>query len=72
MTINGEESLPGFHNHIRASGSTLSLDHASIIGDVGEYSYTVSNSYGTVTDTVYLIVFGKCLTYISNLISCYF
>ena len=59
VTINGEENIPGFYNHIHASGSTLSLDRASIIGDVGEYTYTVSNSYGTIRGTVYLIVFGK-------------
>ena len=58
VTINGEESIPGFYNHIHATGSTLTLDHASIIGDVGEYTYMVSNSYGTIQDTVYLIVFG--------------
>lgn len=59
VTINGEENLPGFHNHIHVNGNTLTLDSASIIGDVGEYIYTVSNSYGTVRDTVYLVVFGK-------------
>ena len=61
LTINGQESLPGFHNHIHASGSTLTLNYASIIGDVGEYTYTVSNSYGSISDTVYLIVFGRYL-----------
>ena len=66
VTINGEESIPGFYNHIHATGSTLTLDHASIIGDVGEYTYMVSNSYGTIRDTVYLIVFGKNVFYVNT------
>ena len=68
VTINGEESIPGFYNHIHATGSTLTLDHASIIRDVGEYTYRVSNSYGTIQDTVYLIVFGK---YVSKYVRTY-
>ena len=59
LTINGEESLPGFHSHIHVNGDTLTLDYARIVGDVGEYTYTVSNRDGTIQDTVYLIVSGK-------------
>ena len=57
LTINGEESLPGTHSHIRINSNTLTLDYTTFY-DTGMYTYSVTNSYGTAESDVYLVVFG--------------
>ena len=60
LTILGEEALPGAHNHIHVNSNTLTLDYTSFF-DTGVYTYSVSNSYGTAENDVYLVVFGMYL-----------
>ena len=68
LTISGEETLPGTHNHIRINGNTLTLDDTSFF-DTGVYTYSVSNSYGTAENDVYLVIFGMYLyTYVHTCI----
>ena len=57
LTISGEETLPGTHSHIHVNSDTLTLDYANI-DDTGRYTYSVTNSYGTVENDVFLVVFG--------------
>jgi len=57
-TLNGIDSLPGSNSHIRIFGTRVEFDYV-YVNDVGAYTYTVTNTYGQISDTLFLTVISK-------------
>lgn len=53
-----EQVLPGSNSHIRVNNNMLTV-YQPRIADIGMYTYTVTNSYGSVQGNVYLVVSGE-------------
>ena len=52
-----EQVLPGSNSHVRVNNNMLTV-YQPRIADTGEYTYTVTNSYGSAQDNVFLVVSG--------------
>ena len=53
-----DQTLPGSHSHIHVSSNMLTVLQPRI-ADIGVYTYTVTNSYGSVQDSAFLVVSGE-------------
>ena len=58
-----EQVLPGSNSHIRVNNNMLTVLQPRI-ADTGVYTYTVTNTYGSAQDNVFLVVSGTVCAYI--------